>query len=275
MAHLSGPAGADDPQPSVTIDTSVPHIARIYDHWLGGKDNFAVDRKAAEGAAAAFPALPLSARSNRAFLGRAVRYLAEEAGIRQFLDLGTGIPTGGNTHEVAQAVAPESRVVYVDNDPIVLAHARALLTSSPQGATSYIQADLRDTEKILAEAATTLDFTRPTAIMLVAILHCIPDEDDPAAIVKRLIDAVPPGSYLTISHPPRDQGQGMSAEVGERLNRMLPQGLTFRSKDEVEAFFTGLDLLEPGVVPVYQWRPDPDSTVSLPADNWGGVATKP
>jgi hypothetical protein len=269
-----GQAGAE-PVARVTLDTSVPHIARIYDYWLGGKDNFAADRQAGEEAATVFPALPASARSNRAFLGRAVRYLAGEAGIRQFLDLGTGIPTGGNTHEVAQAIAPECRVVYVDNDPIVLAHARALLTSAPEGATSYIQADVRDTETILAEAAATLDLTRPTAIMLVAILHCIPDTDHPGAIVTRLMDAVPAGSYLTISHPPRDQIAGISAEVASRLNRMMPQGVTFRTKEQVEGYFTGLDLIDPGVVPVYKWHPDPGSDVSLPADNWGAVARKP
>jgi hypothetical protein len=274
MTLPSGPPGAE-PAPTVRLDTSIPHIARIYDYWLGGKDNFAVDRRAGEDAARAFPALPASARSNRAFLGRAVRYLAGEAGIRQFLDLGTGIPTGGNTHEVAQAIAPECRVVYVDNDPIVLAHARALLTSTPEGATSYVQADVRDTRSIIAEAAATLDLSRPTAVMLVAILHCIPDQDDPGAIVTQLMDAVPPGSYLTISHPPRDQIAGISAEVASRLNRMMPQGVTFRSKEQVQAFFTGLELADPGVVPVYQWRPDPGSEVSLPADNWGAVARKP
>jgi S-adenosyl methyltransferase len=270
----SGPAGAD-PGTKAVLDTSVPHISRIYDYWLGGKDNFAVDRAAAEQAASVFPALPASARSNRAFLGRAVRYLAAEAGIRQFLDLGTGIPTAGNTHEVAQAVAPQSRVVYMDNDPIVLAHARALLTSAPEGETSYIEADLRDTGKIIEEAAKTLDLSKPTAVMLVAILHCIPDEDEPGEIVTRLMRAVSPGSYLVISHPPSDQLSGMSAEVASRLNQMMPDKVTFRSQSQVEQFFAGLDLVEPGVVPVYRWRPDSGPASGLPADNWGGLARKP
>jgi S-adenosyl methyltransferase len=268
-----GPAEAD-PDTSFVLDTSVPHISRIYDYWLGGKDNFAVDRAAGEQAAKVFPALPASARSNRAFLSRAVRYLAADAGIRQFLDLGTGIPTAGNTHEVAQGVAPEARVVYVDNDPIVLAHARALLTSSPEGATSYIDADLRDTRKIIDEAARTLDFGEPVAVMLVAILHCIPDEDAPGEIVTRLMSAVSPGSYLVISHPPSDQLSGMSAEVASRLNQMMPEKVTFRSQSQVEQFFAGLDLVDPGVVQAYQWRPDPGSAQFLPADNWSGVARK-
>ena len=195
------------------FDTNVAHIARVYDYWLGGKDNYAADREAARQAMEAIPSLPAGARANRAFLGRSVRYLAAEAGIRQFLDIGTGIPTSNNTHEVAQTTARASRIVYVDNDPIVLSHARALLTGTPQGATAYVDADLRDTGKILAGAAATLDFGKPIAIMLVAILHCIPDSDDPQAIVARLLDAVVPGSYLVISHPASDIEDDHRAEV--------------------------------------------------------------
>ena len=176
------------------------HQARIYDYLLGGKDNYAADRAAVEAVLKISPEMGFTARANRAFLGRAVRYLAAEAGIRQFLDIGTGIPTAGNTHEVAQAIAPETRVVYVDYDPIVLAHARALLTSSKAGATEYIDADLRDTDTILGQAGRVLDFTQPVAVTLLAILHAIPDADDPHAIVAKLMDAVPPGSYLAVSH---------------------------------------------------------------------------
>jgi S-adenosyl methyltransferase len=182
------------------FDTSVAHQARIYDYLLGGKDNYAADRAASEAVLSIYPEMAFNARANRAFLGRVVRYLAGEAGIRQFLDIGTGIPTAGNTHQVAQAIAPESRVVYVDYDPVVLAHARALLTSTQAGATDYIDADLRDTGTILRQAQQLLDFTRPAAVTLVAILHAIPDADDPHAIVARIMDAVPPGSYLALSH---------------------------------------------------------------------------
>src|SRR6266568_6090442 len=175
-------------------------MARVQDYWLGGKDNSAADREAAEQAIAANPGIRRDVRANRAFLVRAVRYLAAERGIRQFLDIGAGIPTANSTHEVAQSVAPACRVVYVDNDPVVLAHARALLTSTPQGATAYIDADLRDTEKILAQAAQTLDFSRPVAIVLMAILHLIEDADDPYGIITKLLSAVPPGSYLALSH---------------------------------------------------------------------------
>jgi hypothetical protein len=185
------------------FDTGIPHIARIYDYWLGGKDNFAADQEAAERAMAATPTIVPGVRANRRFLGRAVRYMAS-AGIRQFLDVGTGIPTAGNTHEVAQSIAAESRVVYVDNDPIVLSHARALLAGA-SGSTAYIEADARDTATILAGAARTLDFTRPAGVMLIAILHCIPDSDDPRGIVTALLDAVPSGSFLALTHPARDQ----------------------------------------------------------------------
>ena len=186
------------------FDTSVAHPARVYDYWLGGKDNFAADREAAERVLAVSPGLRFRVRANRAFLARSVRYLAADAGIRQFLDIGTGIPSANNTHEVAQSVAPDARIVYVDNDPIVLVHARALLTGTEQGATAYIEADLRDTADILAQAARTLDFSQPVAIMLLGILHLISDSEDPYRIVAQLVDAVPPGSYLAISHPAID-----------------------------------------------------------------------
>jgi SAM-dependent methyltransferase len=261
-------------RPPVDLNTSVPHIARIYDYWLGGKDNFAVDRQAAEEALAAMPTLAANARANRAFLGRAVHHLAAEAGIRQFLDIGTGLPAANNTHEVAQRAARDARIVYVDNDPIVLLHAQALLTGSAEGATAYIAADARDPRRILRRAAATLDFTRPVAVMLVAILHCIPDEDDPRLIVETLKDAVPSGSHLVISHPTNDAQPKAMTEVAARLNRMMPSKVTYRSFDEVARYFDGWDLLEPGIVPTALWRPA-DPRGNEPRAMWAGVARKP
>jgi S-adenosyl methyltransferase len=261
---------ADQP----AFDTSVAHIARVYDYWLGGKDNFAADREAAQQAVAAYPDMPSSVRANRAFLARAVRYVAREGGIRQFLDIGTGIPTANNTHEVAQAAAPESRVVYVDNDPVVLAHARALLTSSPEGATHYIDSDLRDTGRILAEAAQTLDLSRPVGVMLIAVLHLISDEDDPGAIITRLLDAVPPGSYLILSHVASDIQQEQMADLRDRMNRLVYQQSWYRSQSEVTRLFDHLDLVEPGVVPAPRWRPDSELEAARAAAMWGGVGRK-
>ena len=262
-------------QDSVSFDTSVAHIARVYDYWLGGKDNFAADRVAGDEALQAYPDLVSSVRANRAFLARGVRYLAAEAGIRQFLDIGTGIPTANNTHEVAQAVAADSRVVYVDNDPIVLAHARALLVSGPSGATDYLDADLRDTDRVLDYARERLDFTRPVGVMLVAVLHLVGPEDDPYGIVRQLIDAVPPGSYLLLSHVASDIEPEKMAEMGKRLNRLLAQKGTYRSQPEVAAFFDGLDIVEPGVVPVQHWRPDSEVEAARRAAMWGGIGRKP
>src|ERR1700744_1617950 len=210
-----------DQQPQAEVDTGVAHIARVYNYWLGGKDNFAADREAAEVVITSYPTVLTSVRAQRQFLRRAVGYLAGQAGIRQFIDIGTGLPSAGNTHEVAQQVAPQSRMVYVDNDPIVLAHARALLASSPQGATAYLDADLRDTGAILAEAATLLDFSDPVAVMLIGILHCIPDSDDPVGIVHRLLAAVPPGSYLVIAHPGSDIHASQIGTAANRLNQVM------------------------------------------------------
>ncbi len=263
----SGELGHDHPQ----IDASVPHIARVYDYWLGGKDNFAVDRELAERFIQTDPMAVAGVRSNRAFLGRAVHYLAAEAGIRQFLDIGTGIPSANNTHEVAQRAAPSARVVYVDNDPIVLVHARALLTSHPDGATDYLEADLRDTDTILTEARRTLDFAKPVAVLLVGVLHCIPDADDPAAIVTRLVAAVPPGSYLVISHPASDIHAKAMAEGAALMNRAIAGTITFRAREQVACFFDGLELVEPGLVPTTQWRPGPGADTT-PLPGWVGVA---
>ena len=244
------------------------------DYYLGGKDNFAADRAAGEEALAAFPGLISSVRANRAFLARTVRYLASERGIRQFLDIGTGIPASNNTHEVAQSVAPHARVVYVDHDPMVLAHARALLGSGPHGATDYIDADLRDTGRILEIAGRTIDFTEPVAVMLIAVLHLISDEDNPRRIIDELMAAVPPGSSLSISHVPNDMHMGQMSDMSDRLNRLLAQPSTYRSRAEVTSFFDGLELVEPGVTPIQQWRPDTPEEASAVAAMWGGVAFK-
>jgi uncharacterized protein (TIGR00369 family) len=258
------------------FDARVAHPARVYDYWLGGKDNFEADRIAGEAAIAAYPAIRASARANRAFLARSVRYLAAEAGIRQFLDIGTGLPTANNTHEVAQSVAPDSRIVYVDNDPLVLSHARALLSSSPEGVTAYLDADLRDTDRILELAAQTLDFTQPVAIMLLAILHYIPDLGEAQRIVARLVDGVPPGSYLVISHAASDISPQEMAEMIRRMNEHLAEGNHVgRTRDVVAQFFAGVDLVEPGVVKVTEWRPRSEMEAEGPTSLWGGVGRKP
>jgi hypothetical protein len=260
---------------TVQLDTGVPHIARVYDYWLGGKENFAADRDAAEKVIATAPHVLASVRAQRAFLGRVVDYLVTEAGIRQFLDIGTGLPSASNTHEVAQRAAPESRVVYVDNDPIVLAHARALLTSSPEGATAYLAADLRDTGAILEEAAGTLDFGQPVALMLIGVLHLIQDFEDPWGLVAWLMAQLPAGSYLAISHPAIDIAPGQ-AEAQRRYNERVSTPQTLRDRDQVARFFEGLELVEPGLVYVHTWRPGEFDTAPEDATSaWGGVARKP
>ena len=256
------------------IDTNVAHIARVYDYWLGGKDNFEPDREAGDEAITAYPQLVSSVRANRAFLARTVRYLAGEAGIRQFLDVGTGIPTASNTHEVAQGIAPETRVVYADNDPMVLAHARALLRSAPEGRTAYLDADVRDPDAILGAAADVLDFGQPVAVMLVAILHFVSEDEDPAGIISRLMADLPPGSSLTISHVPSDMHATAMKAMGDRLNRLLAQRSTYRSREQVTRFFDGLELVPPGVVPIQEWRPGTPEEASAAAAMWGGVAFK-
>jgi S-adenosyl methyltransferase len=268
-----GTAGKASPP---AFDASVAHQARVYDYLLGGKDNYAADRAAAEAWLKVNPDTVFTVRANRAFLGRAVRYFTAEAGIRQFLDIGTGIPTAGNTHHVAQAIAPESRVVYVDYDPVVLAHARALLTSSGAGATDYIHADLRDTGTILDQARELLDFTRPVAITLIAILHAIPDSDDPHAIVATLLDAVPSGSYLAVSHMGSDLiASETLQEMKDIGKRMSQQQYTHRSRDQVARFFDGTDLVEPGLVRVEEWRPEPKSGDTRGSFIWSAVGRKP
>ena len=260
---------------SAPFDTSVAHVARVYNYWLGGKDYFAADRAAGEQAIKAFPDIVLSARANRAFLARTVRFLAGEAGIRQFLDIGTGIPSANNTHEVAQSVAQDSRIVYVDNDPIVLTHARALLTSDPAGATNYIDADLREPEQILARAAQVLDYDRPVAVMLMAILQHLQEEDDPYQVVATLMGAMPPGSYLALSHPAKDIDAEAMAKMAESLNKMMAEKVTFRDRPAVARFFDGLELIPPGMVQASKWRPATDAEAASPAALWAGVARKP
>ena len=259
-----------------TFDTSVAHQARMYNYWLGGKDNYAADRQAAERVIQAYPDILIGVRAQRAFLGRVVRYLAAEPGIRQFLDIGTGIPTADNTHEVAQSAVPESRIVYVDNDPIVLAHARALLTSSPEGATDYIDADLRDPETILREAARTLDFSRPVAVMLLGILQAIPDTGQPWEIVARLMAAVPSGSYLAIVHPAIDIAADEMAEAQRRYNESTNAPIKMRTQEEVARFFEGLNLVDPGLVQLHRWRPGPAGPEPRhDVAAYGGVGRKP
>jgi hypothetical protein len=272
-AAQAGPGGVSEDPPA--FDVSVAHQARIYDYWLGGKDNFAADRKAAEAAIAAYPGVASGSRANRQFLARAVTTVAREHGIRQFLDIGTGIPSSGHTHEVAQSVAPDSRVVYVDYDPVVLAHARALLAGRPEGTTAYLDADLRDTGTILAQAAKTLDFGQPIAIMLLAILQAIPDSDDPFGIVETLLAAVPSGSFLVISHPASDIEPEKIAAATARLNELSAQQFTLRDHDGVMRFFGGMEMLDPGLIRMEDWRPDSDLTKRYESAVWAGVGRKP
>jgi hypothetical protein len=267
-----GAAAWDD---GLGLDTRHAHSARVYNYWLGGKDHFAADREAAEQAIAANPGIVADVRANRAFLVRAVRHLAAECGIRQFLDIGTGLPTAGNIHEVAQAITPAARIVYVDNDPVVLSHARALLTSTAEGRTAYLEADLRDTASILRTAARTLDFSEPVALMLLIVLHLIPDADDPYGIVAALTRALPADSYLVLAHPASDIRAAQMAEMTKRVNeRMNGPTATMRDQAAVSRFFDGLELLEPGVAQPQQWRPEPGVIGPDPVTAWCGVARK-
>ncbi|MFC7550365.1 SAM-dependent methyltransferase [Plantactinospora sp. GCM10030261] len=256
------------------IDTSVPHSARIWNYWLGGKDNFAVDRAAGDQYRQVFPDVVLVARASRQFLTRSVRYLAREAGIRQFLDVGTGLPTADNTHEVAQREAPECRVVYVDNDPLVLAHARALLVGTTEGDTDYLHADLHDPEEILSAAAKTLDFDRPVGLILSGVLGHVADDDEARSIVRRLLDALPAGSFLSLNDGTKVvAGEGVEAAQQEYNDSgAVPYNL--RSPEQIARFFDGLDVVEPGVVSCPLWRPDPDAGAPTPVDAFGGVGRK-
>jgi O-methyltransferase involved in polyketide biosynthesis len=257
------------------IDASVAHSARIWNYWLGGKDHYPVDRKVGDRIAEMFPDIVHLARADRAFLGRAVRYLVGEAGIRQFLDIGTGLPTADNTHEVAQRVAPECRIVYVDNDPLVLAHARALLVGTPQGATEYLDADLRDPDAILRGAARTLDFTQPVAVMLLGVVHHVSDDDEAHAIVNRLLDGIPPGSYLVMAHSTNAVTGAAMDEAVQHWNQFGKPPMTLRTPQAIAGFFDRLDLLEPGVVSTSRWRPDPADGPILETDEFCAVGRKP
>ncbi|GAA1823645.1 SAM-dependent methyltransferase [Luedemannella flava] len=269
---------SDEVRPAIDLHTDRPHPARVYDYLLGGKTNFAADREAAEAGIRANPTSTVTPRQNRAWMTRAVRFLAAEAGVRQFLDIGTGIPTAPNAHQTAQEVAPESRIVYVDNDPIVLVHARALLTGTPEGRTEYVNADLRDVTKILEseQVRDVIDFDEPVGLLLIAVLHFINAADDPYGLVERLVDALPSGSYLALSHLTTDVDPPIWERVQETFRR---NGVTMhmRSRAGVERFFKGLELVEPGVQQAHHWRPDtdpatiPDNQVAI----FAGVARKP
>jgi hypothetical protein len=265
----SGSPGSDL---SSRLDTGTPHSARIWNYWLGGKDNFAADRAVGDQVKQVYPDIVEVAIASRAFLGRAVRFLAGEAGIRQFLDVGTGLPSAGNTHEVAQAIAPESKIVYVDNDPLVLVHARALLTSSATGVTDYIDADARDPDKILQGAAKTLDFTQPIAVMMLGILGNVADSDEPgpAEIVGRIIGAVPSGSYLVIND------SVLAPAVVEAVQTARSGGADYhlRTPEQIQAFFTGLELVDPGVTSTPLWRSEA-GTEPARLNVYCGVARKP
>ncbi|GAA2471362.1 SAM-dependent methyltransferase [Winogradskya humida] len=262
-----------DNAPDYGIDTTRPHPARRYNYWLGGKDNFAPDRESADEIERKYPPVRTAALGNRLFLQRAVQYLALEAGIRQFIDIGTGLPTADNTHEVAQRIAPDSRIVYVDNDPLVLTHARALLTSDPQGRTAYIDADLNNPQQILDHQALrdTLDMTQPVAVMLVAVLHFIPDGEQAYAVVQELLSQVAPGSYLVVSH-----ATGDFLDEATRL-WLSTHDFVFRDRGEFSEFFTGLDLVTPGIVPITAWRPGADDKPPPPdqAPVYGAIGRKP
>ena len=266
----SSARGGGPPEPQ--IDSTIPQSARIWNYWLGGKENYPVDRAAGDQFVAVYPQIVDVARHSRAFLTRAVRHLAGKVGIRQFLDIGTGLPTVDNTHEVAQRTAPDARIVYVDNDPLVLSHARALLTSSPEGATDYLDADLRDPERILAEASRTLDFDQPIAIMLLGVVNFVVDDEDALRIVRRLVDAVPAGSYLVLSHPTRE----VNPEAVDRAPAMWNEGgaatMAVRSPAQISRYFDGLELLEPGLVTCSRWRPDGNDTT--PTSEYCAVGRK-
>jgi hypothetical protein len=273
----NGLAASAEREPA-EIDTSVAHVARVYDYLLGGKANFKVDRDAAERAHAAWPGgldgVRADVRAHRALLGRVVRYLVRDGGIRQFLDIGTGIPKQDNVHEVAQREAPESRVVYVDRDPIVLAHAHQLLRGTPEGTTRYIQGELREPEEILAQAGQTLDFSRPAAVLIFGVLHFFSDADDPVRTVSRTMELLAPGSYLALSHLACDvEGKDIS-EPFSRLNSEMAESVVLRTREEVTALFGGLQIVEPGVVQLPEWRPDPESAPARPLPMWCAVARK-
>ncbi|MER6346850.1 SAM-dependent methyltransferase [Streptomyces sp. NPDC001595] len=257
------------------INTSQPHTARIWNYWLGGKDNYEVDRAAGDQIRRLHPGIGEYARADRLFLGRAVHHLVTEAGIRQFLDIGTGLPTADNTHEVAQRLAPDARIVYVDNDPLVLAHARALLTSTPEGRTDYLDEDLRNVDAIIEHASKTLDFSRPVALILLGVVIFIGDDEDPYGLVRRLVDRLPSGSHLVLSHTITSPSMPDVDEAVKFWNQHGTPKLTQRTPEAVTGFFDGLELLEPGVVSCSRWRPAAaDGSEPEEVAMFGGVARK-
>jgi hypothetical protein len=268
------PMTPDSPQDQLIarLDATAPHSARVWNYWLGGKDNFAVDREVGERVLQMLPSIVEQARADRAFLGRAVSHLAGDLDIRQFLDIGTGLPTADNTHEVAQRVAPSARITYVDNDPLVLVHARALLTSTPEGATDYVEAALEDPETILREAARTLDLSRPVALMLMGVLHHVADTERAYAIVDRLKSALAPGSYLVINHATNAVYGEASDMAVSHWNKFGKPSITLRSPAEISRFFAGWTMIEPGVVSCSRWRPGTADDSSVEVDEFGGVA---
>jgi S-adenosyl methyltransferase len=269
-------APSESPAHLSQFDTGVAHPARVYDYWLGGKDNFAADREAAEKVIAARPTILRDIRANREVMHRAVAYLTRERDIRQFLDIGTGIPVSPNVHEVAQNIAPESRVVYADNDPIVLAYARALLTSTPEGSTAYVDADVREQDKIVWEASKTLDYTKPVGVLLVGLLHLISDEEDPYRLVTEIMNLMSPGSYLILTHPASDVHDEIVAEGARQYNAKVATAQTRRSYADMERFMSGLELVEPGIVQCHRWHPHPDADVdSYEVSCWVAVGRKP
>jgi hypothetical protein len=275
MAELPVTSDDDSAEFPLGFDISVAHPARVYDYWLGGKDHFEPDRIAAQEVIAVRPTIIRDIRANREFLGRVVRFLAGEAGIRQFLDIGTGIPSANNTHEVAQSVAPDSRIVYVDNDPIVLAHARALLTSTPEGACAYLDADLKDTGKILQEAARTLDFSRPVAVLFIGVLHLVSDAEEPLRIMGEMLDATVAGSYLALTQPAKDVNADEVAEGARRYNEHVKTPQTRRTHAETLRFFDGMEVVPPGLVQCHRWRPAPGAIgLEENVSAYGGVARK-
>ncbi len=270
-AHAASDGNSPD------IDASVAHNARVWNYWLGGKDHFQADREAGDRVSAMFPDIVQVARADRAFLGRAVRFLAVEANVRQFLDIGTGLPSAENTHEVAQSLVPEARVVYVDNDPLVLAHARALLTPTPPGVTAYIDADVHRPSHIIDAAAETLDFTQPVGVMMLGILNFVLDNTEAEVIVNHVMEAVPSGSYLVVSHPTTELGGEANAEAMRFWNEHAKPPITARTGAEIARCLEGLELVEPGLVPCAQWRPDQagrgEAAPIVPL--YAGVARKP
>ncbi|QUW78326.1 SAM-dependent methyltransferase [Streptomyces mirabilis] len=270
MGESRGPSG----EPG-NLNTGVAHNARVWNYWIGGRDNYPVDQAVGEQVATMFPVIRSVARADRDFLGRAVRFLTGERGIRQFLDIGTGLPALDNTHDIAQRIAPESRIVYVDNDPVVLAHARALLTGTPEGATDYLDADVHDPDAIIRGAAGTLDLGRPVAVMMLGILNFVLDGDEARDIVRRLMAALPSGSCLALTHPTTDAELGGEGNVAAMSfwNENATPPITARGRAEITTFFDGLDLLDPGLVSCAHWRARPGDGAALP--QYGAVAVKP